>query len=106
MNPQLLFQRLSLLATNGIKDDPASYFKYELCTHSPVLFDNSSLPCVADKPALADALCKLVKNEKEVLPDPLSDVLNGGALLQRLPWLKGETFDAVFKRYVKYVTNR
>jgi len=44
-------------------------------------------------PALADALWKLVSNESEVLPDPVHYVLDGGALLQRVPWIKGETFD-------------
>ena len=106
VDPQLLFQRLSLLATNCAKDDPASYFEYELCTHPAALFDNTSLPWQADKPALADALWKLVDNENEVLPDSVHYVLDGGALLQRLPWSKGETFDAVFKRYVNYVTNK
>jgi len=55
VDPQLRFRRLSLIATNGLKDDPASYFKYELCTHPPALFDNSFLPWQADKPVLADA---------------------------------------------------
>ena len=106
VDPQLLFQRLSLIATNGSKADPASYFEYELCTHPPALFDRSSLPWEADKPALADALWKRVDNEKEVLPDSVHYVLDGGALLQRLPWSRGETFDTVWKRYVNYVTSK
>ena len=33
-------------------------------------------------------------------------VLDGGALLQRVPWSKGETFEAVCERYVEYVSRR
>ena len=47
------------------------YFNYELCT----------LPREIDKPALADALWKLVRNENEMLPDTVHNVLDGGALL-------------------------
>ena len=56
VDPQLIFQRLSFIATNGSNVDPAFLFKYELCTHPAALFDHSSLPWEANKPALADAL--------------------------------------------------
>ena len=56
IDPQLLFQRLSLIATNGTHDKPASVFKYELCSHPPALFDAYSLPWTANKPSLAEAL--------------------------------------------------
>ena len=56
IDPQLLFQRLSLIATNGTHDNPASVFKYELCSHPPALFDAYSLPWTANKPSLAEAL--------------------------------------------------
>ena len=108
VDPQLIFQRLSLIATNGSKDDPAFFFEYELCTHPAAFFDHSSLPWAANKPALADALWKLVKNENEVLPDTVHYmyVLDGGSLLHRLPWTRGETFESVCKKYVNYVTRK
>ncbi len=106
VDPQLIFQRLSLIATNGSNEDPASLFKYELCTHPAALFDHSSLPWEANKPALADALWKQVKNENEVLLDPVHYVLDGGSLLHRLPWTRGETFECVCKKYVSYVTKK
>ena len=37
IDPQLLFQRLSLIATNGTHDNPASVFKYE-CVHTRLLY--------------------------------------------------------------------
>lgn len=106
VDPQLLFQRLSLIAMNGSNEDPASFFKYELCTYPAALFDRSSLPWEANKPALADALWKLVKNENEILPDPVHYVLDGGSLLHRLSWKQGETFQSVCARYVTYVTTK
>jgi len=89
VDPQLLFQRLSVLATNGSYEDPASLFQYELCTNPAALFDQSSMPREADKPVLAEAIWKLVG------PDPGSDtavnipsdvryVIDGGALLNTM----------------------
>ena len=40
VDPQLIFQRLSLIATSGSIENPASIFKYELCTHPAALFDH------------------------------------------------------------------
>ncbi|PIK53186.1 hypothetical protein BSL78_09896 [Apostichopus japonicus] len=42
VDPQLLFQRL-LLASNGMYDDKAEIFRYELCSHPSSLFDTSGL---------------------------------------------------------------
>ncbi len=77
-----------------------------MCTHPAALFDPSSLPWAANKPALGDALWKVVKNEHEVLPESVHYVLDGGSLLHRLPWTRGEKFEIVFERYVKYVIRR
>jgi len=33
-------------------------------------------------------------------------VLDGGALLHRIPWGRGETYDLICGRYVKYVTDK
>ena len=107
IDPQLLFQRLSLIATNGTHDNPASVFKYELCSHPPALFDAYSLPWTANKPSFAEALWKVVeKVNGQELPSDVHYVLDGGALLQRVPWSKGETFEAVCERYVEYISRR
>ena len=96
-----------MIATNGTHDNPASVFKYELCSHPPALFDAYSLPWTANKPSLAEALWKVVeKVNGQELPSDVHYVLDGGALLQRVPWSKGETFEAVCERYVEYVSRR
>ena len=68
VDSQLMFQRLSFIATRETHENPALLFKYELCSHPPALFDTLSLPRVANKPALADEIWDLVKHEKTVLP--------------------------------------
>ncbi|KAJ8417704.1 hypothetical protein AAFF_G00225470 [Aldrovandia affinis] len=54
MDPQLLFQRLTIAAKAS--QDLASVFKYELCSHPSALFDISLLLRQPQKPVLADAI--------------------------------------------------
>ena len=81
----------SVIAARETNETPASLFKYELCSHSPALFDTSPLPRVTNKPALADAIWHLVKHEKIVLLTNMYCVIDGGALLWRVPWPCGYT---------------
>jgi hypothetical protein len=62
VDPQLIFQRLITIGERS--EDLPSLFKYELCSHPPVLFESSSLPLQANKLALADALWKTMKGEQ------------------------------------------
>ena len=68
VDPQLLFQRLSVVATSGRYDDPQEQFKYEMCSYPPALFESSLLPKQANKPALADALWEKTKSQHTGLP--------------------------------------
>lgn len=54
VDPQLLFQRLGIVAQKC--DLLESALKYELCSYPPSLFDSSLLLHEAKKPALADAI--------------------------------------------------
>ena len=92
-----MFQRLSFIATRETHETPILLFKYELCSHPPALFETSSLPRVANKPALADEIWDLVKHEKNVLVTNVHHVKDGGALLQRVPWPRGYTVAAICK---------
>ena len=101
VDPQLMFQRLSVIATG-------ERVKYGLYSHHSALFDTSSLPRAAKKPALTDEIRDLVKHEKTVLPTTCNvyHVIDGGALLQRVPWPHGYTAAAICKLYVDYVNQR
>jgi len=107
VDPQLLFQRLTIIATGGRYDNPETFFKFEMCSYPPALFDCSLLPRQANKPALADAIWTITKNNQTGGPTGNVDfVLDGGALLHRVPWPRGITYDGICSLYVQYVANR
>lgn len=106
VDPQLLFQRLSIIATGGRFDNPKSMFKYELCSYPHALFDTSLLPRKASKPALADAIWTDVKNTSTEVTGNVHFVLDGGALIHRVSWHRSFTYDAIYSVYVQCVVQR
>ncbi len=104
VDPQLIFQRLVFLGERLC--DLPSLFKYELCSHPPSLFDAHGLPLEAKKPVLADVIWKGITEEHNQPTDPVRYVLDGGALLHRLPWQRGSTYSSVIQMYVTYVTQK
>ena len=93
IDPQLLFQRL--LTVRERCDDVTSLFQYELCTYPAALFESSSLPLQPNKAILADYLGKSMKEEKRNPSGDVQYVIDGGALLHRVPWRRGSTFESV-----------
>lgn len=91
VDPQLLFQRCTT-AANGLFDDISEIFKYELCNIPSSLFDKNGFPRESQKSLLADVLWENTVNDDN-LPEAQKNthyVLDGGALLHRIPWQKGE----------------
>jgi hypothetical protein len=105
VDAQLLFQRL-VFAAEDRYEDPQSLFKYELSSHPPALFDSSGLPRQASKPALADAIWNIVQHDQTGPTPDVRYVLDGGALVQRLSWPRGVTYDTIYQLYVNYVTSK
>ena len=106
VDPQLLFQRLTAAAERSAEDIP-QVFTYELCSVPSSLFDTAGFIREPQKPALADAIwglgdCSCV----EPFRDDIQFVLDGGSLLQRIPWSKGSTFSTLCNVYVNYVTGK
>jgi len=107
IDPQLLFQRLITAGTNS--DGLEHVFQYELCSYPPALFKNGIFLLEADKAALATALWNLLSNAGQDLPSEVKYVLDGGALLHKLPWKTGphgQTYSGICQSYVKYVKNK
>ena len=56
---------------------------------------------------LANAIWSLLPDQGiPGLPRELQYVLDGGALLQRIPWEKGATFKEICTTYTEYVTRK
>lgn len=96
VDPQLLFQRLSIIATGGRFDNHKSLFKYEMCSYPHALFDTSLLPRKANKPVLVDAIWTDVKIRPLKLQEtfilflmevPLFIVSHGIAFLHTTPFI-------------------
>lgn len=77
-------------------EDTSKLLRYELCSHPPALFDSSFLPLKTNKAVLADVLWKsLSEEQREPIGDQVQYVLDGGALLYRIPWPRDSTYDSV-----------
>ena len=106
VDPQLLFQRCTT-AASGLFEDPSEIFKYELCSVPSSLFESDGLPREAHKSTLAEALWNTADcsaSEEEM--DNVDYVLDGGSLLHRIPWTRGDTFTSICKIYTNYVTRK
>ena len=86
VDPQLLFQRL-IAVRNYANEDVDVLFTHELSAVPASLFEPIGLPRKANKPVLAEAICKVINANVEY-PRQLTVeyVLDGGSLLQYLPW--------------------
>ena len=99
VNPTLLFTRLAAIAER--EDDVEQYFDYELNHQALSLFKNG-LMRKPDKASLKRSLLP----EKDATSTNITGmqyVLDGGALLHRVPWSKGMRFDEIANSYVNYV---
>ena len=90
IDPRLLFQRLKV-AAKAI-DNLEVVFKYKLCSYPPALFDSSLLLREPQKPMLANAIWALLTPDIPGVTGEVQHVLDGGALLQRIPWTRGATY--------------
>ena len=106
VDPQLLFQRL-ITVRNYANEDVDVLFKLELCAVPASLFEPNGLPKKANKAILAEAIWKVINANVEY-PRQLTVqyVLDGGSLLQRLPWKRGSKFSSIYDSYVFYVIKK
>lgn len=66
VDPQLIFQRLSVVAACGRHENSQELFKFEMCGFPPALFESTFLPRQANKPALANAIWERTKELQTV----------------------------------------
>ena len=99
IDPQILFQRLVAVSDDTL-DDTEEIFRYELSSQPSSLFDSSGLLREAQKPSLAAAIREHGDCiESDILPGNVKYVLDGGTLLQRMPWTHGSSFSQICADY-------
>ena len=57
----------------------------------------------AQKSTLADTLWTTANPNAASIPDNVRYVLDGGALLHRIPWSRGASYESILETYSKYV---
>ena len=100
IDPKILFMRL--IAMIQREDNISDYFDYELTTTPLSLFKDGMMR-KAQKVQLRHAL---VENIPSIVPRPGEYVLDGGALLHKVRWVKGHTYSATVYRYTNYVIEK
>ena len=81
-------------------------FQYDLGSFPHTLFESVGLMHEPQKSTLADSIWKMSQCQRTALPIDIQYVLDGGALLHRIPWNKGSTFSEILKTYSDYVLNK
>lgn len=105
IDPQLLFQRLMLMARNFNDEKLKDVFRYELSQKPSSLFDDSGLMREAKTKDFVSQCIAVNEALNVISPDFESTcrhVLCGNSFLNRMSWKKNQTFHDIFSLYVEY----
>lgn len=98
VNTEELFARIVLIKG---KEEFADLLKYELSPRPPALFDQMSMR-KTNKAALCTIFESATPCESDA-PHNTLHVVDGGFLLHKCSWQKGETYDEICKKYVDHI---
>ena len=101
----LMFQRL--LATVAIRRDNVNVeeaFCHELCTYPPRLFQSETFLLPADNKSNFTNSVKAVDDNSLQSWEEMKYVIDGGMLVQRVPWKLGSTFREICMSYVLFLS--
>lgn len=102
----LLFQRLLVVCRAG-EFSLEEVLDYELSLFPPALFEANSIIRQPEKPQLAKAINEYAGSLSDeavtdTIPQTDSYVLDGGSLMHRVQWAKGNTYDSIADAYVSF----
>ena len=105
VDPQLLFQRLTTVATTI--ESKQDVFKYELTTVPAVLFDSIVHQRQANKASLGDYMWT-IRGHSATVPcgGTVCYVSDGGSLLHLVTWPQDVTYADIITEYVSYIKRR
>ena len=75
--------------------DLETALSYELSSFPLALLESVGLLREPQKSTFADNIWKLVQCQQTEVADNVQYILDGGALLHRIPWQKGSTFSRI-----------
>ena len=75
-------------------------------TYPQALFESVDYLNEAQKSNLADAIWAVNTNQEVILPKNVDYVLDGGALLHRIPWINGSTYRSIIEKNVDHVIKK
>ena len=106
IDPALLFQRFLVVSRSGDLS-LEEVLAFELSSYPPALFETRYILRKADKPQLAQAIREYangISSQAVMDTAPPTDyyVLDGGSLLHRLSWNKGDSFGTIAKSYAEF----
>ena len=102
IDPLLLFTRLLVLIER--EEEIRSYFRFELTAYPTALFENGMMR-KAIKSKLGQALKKDI-SPKLYKPNEVFHVLDGGALLHKVKWLPGKSYQLILEQYSRYIKKK
>ena len=105
-DPAFLFQRFLVVSRSGDLS-LEEVLTFELSPYPLALFETRNILRKADKPQLAQAIrdhAADLLNEAVMNSIPKTDcyALDGGFLLHRLPWKKGDSYNAIAESYADF----
>ena len=77
--------------------------KYELCVYPPALFEAAGTMLQSDKPSQENAVQGWIHPSSIQIPQFVSYIYVGGALIQNNPWKTGQTCESLCEKYTEYV---
>ena len=108
IDPNLLFQRFLVVSRTGHLS-LEEVMRYELSAYPSALFEHKQILRKADKPQLAQAIhdhCNTIQSNEstsDAIPETERYVIDGGSLLHRLKWRRGDTYGKIAKAYANLI---
>ena len=80
--------------------------QHELSCYPLSLFETAELLHEGQNLTFADRIWINLQQKDPPAPENLRYVLDGGALLYRIPWTRGSSFSTILQTYADYVNKR
>lgn len=99
INPTTIFHRMTIAKQSD--EELESFLKYELCTYPMSLFDDNGM-----RKGTKSALYKAFTPTEQPNLQGCVYIIDGGYLLHKVVWSRGQPFSSICESYVSYVKSK